>query len=315
MAKPSTSTSLNLTLLSAIAELGETLDETGGRIKPYDQAPLGEAGRRIERELGIEVVTVKDGRLVLTEAGARLRERAAEILSRNRLAIQDVANVVRRPSEMVTFGMPPTVAAVIASRIAISFDSSMPSAKLRFVEGMSTQIREWLATSKVDVGVLYETTNVSGERLWTEELSLVGDVSMLPSGAETFPFSALRDMPLILPGDVHGLRQLIDRHAERHSVPLSVVIEADSLNIVIDLVIAGMGYAVLPSVALAAPYRALPRLKALRLTEPRIERDLVLATSSNKVTSPAVRTLMEIVRKEAAAFRHSSTESQLASPT
>lgn len=298
MFKPSSANYLNLERLFWFTQIVES----GGlsQASAASNIPLNILEQRIRdlgRELGIELFTTKGDAEVLTEAGTRLYEHAVDLLSLTRTACNQVERVARNPAEMAIVGLPPTLAISLTAAISREFRKALPAAKLRFVEGMSGYIREWLATGRIDVGVLYDSHNVPGEKLWKEALYVVGDPSLLPQ-SEGFPFTRLGSLPLILPGPLHGLRMLINRYAEQHTMKLNVILEVSSFNMTLDLVAQRLACTVLPHTVLRDMQPVYAGLKCQMLTNPSIYRGIVLATSTNKPVSPAIRTLLQVARAE-----------------
>lgn len=114
--------------------------------------------------------------------------------------------------------------------------------------------------------------------------------------------SELENAALILPGRPHGLRLRIDEIAANLCIRLNVILEADGLNAVLDLVHRGIGYSVLTPPALYG-YKWDGDMVVTRI-EPSVTSTVVAVTSRQRPMSNAVRTLLKIVREEARKVRH-----------
>jgi len=287
---------LDLAELAAFVEQAE--QSRSRRLRVADvPAPIAAHISQLETNLGVRLFERDTPYLQLTQAGQRLQQNGMELLANSNAAFNSVVDIARNPAQLATFATTPTVTAVLASPIAISFHRALPFARLRFIEGMSGHIREWLATGRVDVGVLYESHGLVGDRLWSDRLCLVADESLVGT-QPSIEFGQLAQLPLVLPSPAHGLRQLVDRFAEKHGVKLDVRIEGDSLNALIDWVIEGLGAAILPEVAVTTHHRRSPTMRCVPIVSPSIESHLVLSTASNKHTSATVRTLLKVIREE-----------------
>jgi LysR family nitrogen assimilation transcriptional regulator len=254
---------------------------------------------QLERDLGVDLAHWQAHPPTLTESGKRLHKYAQELLDRYSAAVESVAYVVRNPAEQVVLAIPPTVSAVLASPVSARFREMLPTARLRVIDGMSGHIREWLGTNQIDVGVLYESHGSSDERLWSEKMYLVADASLVPLWQKHIALEALSTIPLVLPSTAHGLRQLVQRKAEQHSVKLNITIEADGLNTMLDLVLDKLCATILPIAAVQTYHRSSPTLRCIPIKEPDIIRHLVISTGTNKHKSSASRMLAQIVREEA----------------
>jgi LysR family nitrogen assimilation transcriptional regulator len=290
---------LDLEALSVFVRLADRVHATSvarGSATGSVQAQIA----RLEVSLGVRLFESVEGNCIrLTQVGQRLHASGTELLAASKAAINSVAAVSRNPAELAVFAAPPTVAAVLASAVAARFHRELGSARLRFIEGMSGHIREWLATGRIDVGILLDSYGVPGEPLWSEDMFLVGDLKFVGEAADPVSFAKLERLPMLLPSAAHGLRQVIDRHAERAGIKLDVRLEGDSLNTLMDWAIEGLGVAVLPLGAVETHHRRADTLRLIPIESPKLERHLVLCTASNKHPSATVRALIRIIREEA----------------
>jgi LysR family nitrogen assimilation transcriptional regulator len=293
---------LDLQALAAFVALAER-----ARTSPIAEGSIAGAQAqlsRIEASLGVRLFEPVDGhRLRLSQAGERLHDSGTELLASSKAALSSVTEISKNPAELAVFAAPPTVTAVLASAVVVRFRNELSSARLRFVEGMTGHIREWLATGRVDAGVLLDLYGVPGDPLWSERLLLVAHEKLVAHVGESIAFAELATLPMLLPSAAHGLRLLIDRQSERAGVKLDVRLEGDSLNTLMDWVIEGFGVAVLPQGAVETHHRRCSSLRLIPVHSPTLERQVVLCTAGNKHPSATVRALVRIVREEAAQLK------------
>jgi LysR family nitrogen assimilation transcriptional regulator len=260
----------------------------------------------LESEFQAKLLVHHGQGMALTPAGVRLMDHSVEILSRVQRAQADARHIAANPTTTTVLGMPPTAAAMLANAVALRFLQTLPNAKLKFSDGFSGHIREWLAAGRIDVGLLYSTSGVLGEKLWQEELHLIGHADLLAGMAGKCRLRDLADLPLILPSPQHGLRQLLNRHTRSQGLNLRASVEVDSLATIVELIQMKSGATILPAAALNR--HVLARLRVVRLVEPHILRTIVLASSTNKPVSQATRTLIDIIHREAESVRRTITE-------
>lgn len=289
---------LDLTALSAFVALADQVRAAPASGDAVAGGVLTQVAR-LEASLGARLFEPDARPMRLTPAGLRLHQSGLELLASEQAAIDSVRDVSRHPAELAVFAAPPTVAAALASAVAVRFQRELPAARLRFIEGMSGHIREWLATGRVDVGVLLDSYGVPGIPLWSEPLYLVADIRMLPEDTGSITFAQLATLPILLPSALHGLRYMIDRQAERSGVALDIRLEGDSLNTLMDWVIEGLGVAVLPIGAVTTHHRRSERVRLVPIVQPVLTRHLLLCTASNKHPSATVQALIRIIREEA----------------
>jgi LysR family nitrogen assimilation transcriptional regulator len=260
-----------------------------------NQSALSRHVRNLERDLGI-MLFYRNGRgVVLTEYGQRLRERAMRALEEIALAKQEAVHARSDTIESVMIGMTPTVGRLLIQPLARQLKQEFPNIKLRFMEGFSGHLLEWLDSGRLDVAVLYQAWGggrVHTEDLITEKLCLVASAKAKKMRRVT-EASELQNMPLIMPSVPHGLRRLVDLLAADHKLNLKIVMEADSFESILALVKENMGMTILPVVSIQDEL-ARRQLQASRLANPEVTRTLVLATPTNR---PPVRGLEQIVKR------------------
>ncbi len=249
----------------------------------------------LEAQLQAKLFERRGPRQSLTESGKLLLTHCEAISGQLQAMNADLGRIAANPATLTVLGMPPTTSAVLSARIAERFLRQLPHARLKFIDGFSGHIREWLTSGRIDVGVLYNSPGVIGEDLRTEDLFVLGLPELLKH-TDVFPFRDLANLPMVLPSMRHGMRMLIDRNAREYGVDLNIVIEVESIATVLDLVENGICVTILPS---ATAERAASRLRRLRIVEPVLSRTLVLATSTGKPVTPTTRVLLNIIREEA----------------
>jgi LysR family nitrogen assimilation transcriptional regulator len=259
-----------------------------------NQSAVSRHVRNLEESLKAQLFYRNGRGVLLTEVGKQLFDRASRALREIAAAEDDVLNSGKDVVSSVVIGMTPTVSRVLVQPMARQLLSAFPAIKLRFVEGFSGTLVEWLDAGRIDIAILYSGRGSAGmnpELLVKERLCLVASAKEPKLRMKT-PAAFLEKVPLILPSRTQGLRQLIEGIALEHNLKLNVIIEADSLGSLLALVKAGLGYTILP----AAPIReelARRDVQASLLVQPEVTRTLILATPANR---PKVRGLVQIAK-------------------
>lgn len=264
------------------------------------QPVLSRQIRSLEEELGIELLYRNGRGIVLTEAGQLLVERARSILSEASAIASDIDSMRASPSGKLILGLPPTANAILSVPLIERFRETYPRVKLKVQEGYSGHVLEWLSTGRIDVAVLYDapkTSTLLTQPLIEEELLLVGPANT-PASLREKPIhgSMLGELPLILPSHPHGLRNLVETLLGRIKVIPEVECEIDSLSATLDLVERGVGYGILPFASVIKQVRA-GSLVVMPIVEPRMSRQLVLATSTQLPTTIATRSLARTIKE------------------
>jgi LysR family transcriptional regulator, nitrogen assimilation regulatory protein len=271
------------------------------------QPALSRQVRLLETDLR-EALLLRNGRgVALTEAGQRLLEHGHALLQQMAQVRADMGASRGEPAGRITLALPPTIGRQLTLPLIEVFQREFPKARLAVVEGLSAHIAEWIASGRVDIGLLYNPEAQPALELTPvleEPLCLVSRAQ--GRGAQRralapLPLRELTAYPLVLPERAHAFRRLLDNQATRAGVKLQVAWEVSSIPAIIDLVCAGHGHAVLGAGAVAASGRA-AELAVRPLCEPHLVSVLCLAVSASKRATPLGRELAQ--RLTALALEH-----------
>ncbi len=282
----------------AVTELGSF--SKAAVVLSVAQPVLSRQIRSLEEELGIELLYRNGRGIVVTEAGQLLVDRARSILGEASAIATDIDSMRSSPSGKLILGLPPTAGAILSVPLIERFRETYPRVKLKVQEGYSGHVLEWLSTGRIDVAVLYDapkTSTLLTQPLIEEELLLIGPANT-PAALREKPIQGamLGELPLILPSHPHGLRVLVETLLGKIKVIPEVECEIDSLSATLDLVERGVGYGILPYASVIKQVRA-GTLVVMPIVEPRMSRQLVLATSTQRPTTIATRSLARTVKE------------------
>lgn len=282
-----------------IAEAG-SLTRTAERLG-IAQPSLSRQMRLLEQELGVILFTRGRRGMQLTEAGELLRARIVGPLRQIGHAVYEVRSLPTETGGSVVFGMPPTMIQILAGPLARRVAASAPNTSLRIVDGHSGHLLEWMRRGELDGAILYGPTpaGVNATKLIEDELVLVGPPGAPIADEETVDFSALGEVPLILPSPTHGLRVALETAATKARTKLNVTHQADSYHLMRELVESGLGYTALPLIAVSREVEQ-GRLTFSHIVNPVAKRQLFLAMQSASESPRAVLQVEDYVREEVA---------------
>ncbi|WP_312835474.1 LysR family transcriptional regulator [Comamonas sp.] len=272
----------------AVAETGSF--SKAAMLSDSAQPALSRQVRALEMELR-ETLLIRTGRgVTLTVAGRRLLEHSHAILQHVAQAKEDLGCERNEPVGRIVVGLPPSLARRLTLPLIDAFSCTMPKARIAIVEGFSVQMAEWLASGRMDLGLVYapephphiETTPVLQERL-----CLVGPASAL-GGLGTLGFEGLSAFPLIMPQYGQIFRKLMEAQARLSQVKLNVVWEVSSVPAILDLVRGGYGYAALTRSALDG-HEVGDQLVVAPIETPAVMIPLFMAQSAKRKATPLLR--------------------------
>ena len=165
-----------------------------------------------------------------------------------------------------------------------------PGVRLKIHEGFSDQIERLRVTGDVDVGVYskFHAGDVTDDRaLFVSTMVLAAPRSMPELPAE-IDFADLARYPLVMPGAPNGLRTTFEAVARRLQVTLNVLIDTASAAAQNEICEHCGCYMIKAQEALSDE-NVKGRFTASLIVNPRIQREIVLATTQQRPLSRAAR--------------------------
>ena len=281
----------------AVAEAGSFTKAT---LKlAVDQPALSKQVRRLEVELR-QALFRRNGRgIALTEGGKVLRDHARGILDQVERTRQALDATRDAALGSVAIAAPALVKRLLTASFVTAFRSRFPQAALEIIEGRSGAIQEWLLEGRIDIGVVHGPALRPGIellRLTDHELFLVSPREQAP-----FPASApvsvrsFAKLPLILPSPPHSIRMLLEEEAARLGVELSVVLQVEGAEFIVELVQQGHGYGILSSFSLGMRNLS-GKLQLNPIAQPRLTRSLNIAFASQRHLSKLARESLALIQ-------------------
>jgi DNA-binding transcriptional LysR family regulator len=230
-----------------IAEDG-SLTKAAGVLR-IAQPALSRQIRLLEEELGIALFTRTARGMQLTDAGEHLRASVAGPIRELELALQNIRSFSSRIEGNIAIGIPANIGELIAQPLAFRLDADHPNIKLRFIEGYTGSLIDWLNRGMVDFALLEEVSRderLADRKLLTETLMLVGAVGDPLLTRQSIDFKHAAQLPLIVPSHHMGIRGSLNDATVATGVQLNLRFEAESARLIRELVLSGMGYTILP---------------------------------------------------------------------
>jgi LysR family transcriptional regulator, nitrogen assimilation regulatory protein len=231
----------------AIGELGSLT--RAALFLDSNQSLLSRQLNALERECGARLFNRTGRGVELSEVGERLFPRVKALLADAQHLEQEIRGQAREPAGRVTLGFLPSIAQPLVGKLFTEIRARHPAVSLKVLEGSSGQVEEWLADARVDIAILYRygpTLPETEQSLAVVDSYLIGAPGDKLSAAAEVPFSALHELPFILPSAPNGLRTALDAIARQQHITLAPAVEADSLPLQRLLVATERLYTVLP---------------------------------------------------------------------
>lgn len=263
------------------------------------QPALSQHVRHMEDELGVRLLHRTAQGVKTTEAGDRLMHHAKRILLEFAGIPDSVRGEAVAPSGEVRVGLPGTVSELLSAPLIEAAKARYPDIRIRIVEAMSGYILDWLKRGDIDLAMIYATSDPRGLAVHlglSEEICLFASTSGEHPAHLGVPAVALKtaaQLPLVVPGPRHGLRELIENCAVTARARIEPAIEIDSYSQIKKLVARGLGYGILPRMAVEKEEKA-GVFRIWRLEKPAITRKVYLAYSTERPLLNAPRAIGQL---------------------
>lgn len=185
----------------------------------------------------------------LSPAGERLLAEAVELLARLDTLPAQVAGSEDRVQGTVRLAMAGSLAAVVVAPLLRQLQERHPSVSLDVSEGLSSEVRMQLESSRVHLAVMpgaSELQGIASVPLYEERFMLYGTVEAMRALPATPSFARVAGLPLAEPDGAHDLRKIIERAATQQGLRLDVRHELNSPAMLMAVVREGLAFAIMP---------------------------------------------------------------------
>lgn len=258
------------------------------------QSALSHQVRKLEQELGMELLQRTTRSVAPTEAGELVAARARAVLAETaalRGEIDELRGLTRGHVNVgaMLFGGRLDIPATLAR-----FTASFPDVEVGLREGTAQRMLEMLADGSLDVAFALEVRTPDGVarlELSSEELAVATAPEHPLAGTEPLPIRALAGNRLIVFERGSSTRAVVDAALARARVQPEIALEANDFALLRSLVARGLGVAILPRSFLERPGPPV----AFRSLSPPLRMNVVLWWRHERPLSPAAQAFVEFV--------------------
>ncbi|MFT3852094.1 MAG: LysR substrate-binding domain-containing protein [Ilumatobacteraceae bacterium] len=236
------------------------------------QPTLSTQLKKLEDELGVELIERSPRHVMLTETGRQVVEAARVVLDET-ARIRAIAAQARDPrSGSIRLGLFPTLGPYLLPHVVPALRRQLPDLEVLLVEDKTDPLLDQLNNGRVDAAVLalpVPADHLVRDVLFTEDFLLaVPRGHPLADGGDPVDVSVLQGAPVLLLEEGHCLRQQalevchLAQSTERRDF------RATSLETLRQMVGAGVGVTLLPELAVHPPVPPSEDLQLLRFRDP-----------------------------------------------
>lgn len=292
---------LGLEAFLSIANWG-SFNRAAGHLN-LSQTALSHRLKKLEHDLGVQLLSRTTRKVTLTSAGLELLPTAQRIVEELRASLDGLRELGRGRQERLAIGCLPTIAKHHLPRILRAFEARHTGLAVRVFDNSASEIADRVRAGEAEFGV----TIVSTERwdleitpLLKEPFVLVCPADHALAGRPTVAWSELEGVPLIRISAQTGNRFLIDDALGARRELMTWRYEVQHVATAIGMVQAGVGLTVVPR--LGVDLADGPGLAAVTLRNPGIVRTIGIVARRGHPLSPAAAALAQLIQ---AALRRS----------
>jgi DNA-binding transcriptional LysR family regulator len=256
------------------------------------QSALSHQVRRLELELGVELLQRTTRSVQPTEAGELVAARARTVLAETEALRGEIDALRGLVRGHVTIGAMLFGGALDIPAVLASFTSTFPDVEIGLREGTARRMVEMLTDGSLDVAFALEVQPPDGvERLELsrEELAVAMSADHALAGRGPLSVRALADHRLIAFQQGSSTREVVDAALERAGIEPAIALEANDFALVRSLVARGIGLAILPRSFLERPGAPI----TFRALSPPLQMRVMLWWRAGRRLSPAARAFIE----------------------
>jgi LysR family transcriptional activator of glutamate synthase operon len=270
------------------------------------QPALSQQLRRLEAELGFELLARTSRRVEVTQAGEIVLARAHRILAEVDAIPYELDELRGLARGRVTLGGMAPFGPLDLPALLEEFVAAHPGIDIHLREGTAGEMVGFLDRDEVELAFASLDQHEVGPeiecvRLFHEELVVIAAPDhRFAATRGALPLTELEDEPLISAHHGPALRRTIDRALEAARVRPRIAFESNDLNIHRSLAARGLGVSILPRSFLDRPGEEV----AVLSVAPRLTRPLSLVWRKMRRQSPAAEAFLDFTRERVVALQH-----------
>lgn len=216
------------------------------------QPSLSQQIAKLERHLGQPLFHRLGRRVVLTDAGQLLMEKATGVLASLDDAERELREGGSGRQSRLAIGAIPTIAPYLLPQVLKQFRESHPDTELMFHEDVTQRLLEATTTGELDLAIV--ALPISDERLQIEPLLTEPLLLSLPhghalAGCDSICLDDLRDEHLIILNEMHCLSEQVLGFFRAYGYLPKVGCRSSQISTIQLLIAAGQGISLLPAMA------------------------------------------------------------------
>lgn len=286
---------LGLEAFVAIAERGSFL-RAAAHLN-LSQTALSHRMRKLEEDLGVQLMARTTRQITLTSAGQDLLPKARRLMAELESELQSLRGQAHERQERVAFGCLPTIAAYHLPQALSTFRERYPDVAVKIYDNSASEIALLVQKGEAEFGI-----GIVSVHAWDLDIAPIRKEPFVLLCRESHPFASLGSVnwsqlegtPLIRISPQAGNRALIDDALGSRRETLNWRYEVQHVQTAASMVAEGIGLTVVPK--LAMHIGGTPGLVALQLRNPSVTRTLGVITRRGHSLSDPAKFMLRLIK-------------------
>jgi len=263
------------------------------RLLNVSQPALTVQIRQLEETLTVRLLDRNTRSVRLTRVGAELAPVFERLLSEIDSVVASAKELSTRSKGLVRIAALPSIAATLLPRVLVAFRRQYPGVSVVVRDTIEQQVVSMVRAEEVDLGIGSPDDaepDLEFTLLFKDHMSLVMSAGTPLLRKKLIGLKDLAACPLILLSPESSVRHLLNRALDSLGMEVKPDYEVTLMSTVAGMVRAGLGVAILPSVALEMG--ELTGLRSRPLREPMLTREIGVLRKSGRTLSPAAESFL-----------------------
>jgi len=261
------------------------------------QPTLSTQIRKLEEELGVALVERTPRKVLLTEAGKEIAQRARDVLTE----VDQIKAIARRTidpeSGTLRLGIFPTLGPYLLPHVVPRISARFPRLELLLIEEKTELLLKQLREGRLDTVVLalpVHDDQLHAEVLFDEPFVLAVPEQHELSRRKTLRMADLADQSLLLLEDGHCLRDQALEVCELSGAGEKAGFRATSLETLRQMVAANVGITLLPTLAVKPPVARSDNIRLVQFRGDAPSRRIAMLWRKSSALAPFLKKIAQV---------------------
>lgn len=261
------------------------------------QSAISAQIKQLESQLGVGLFHRTTRHVELTHEGRQLLDCATRALNEVNDGLRNIFESANIKRGRVALSCSPTIAETRLAKVLAAFENDYPNIDVFVQEVTSEALYESVRTRQVDFGIgpRTETREFQFEPLLTDPLYALVPRRFLDLNQDTISLATLSNLPLLLLNHAAALRGMLEATIKERNLALRTRYQFTQAQTLISMAEEGLGAAILPAVSL--PKQQADTVRAMRIVNPEIIREIGIITVKGTSLSPASQRLAQLLKE------------------